>query len=349
MIRKVVLFLILILILGTNVTYAKNNLSITPELQIAEEYENENGFKKFLWDITDTLKKTILHEYTVNIKRFLIIVFVCIFTALSTSFSNTSSIIDTVKYASVIVCGLCYVPQYNSLISSGFKTVADMSDYMNITFPGILTLLVGSGYESTAVAMNTIFIIVSNIVSVIVAKIILPLIYSGMILTLSNGICCSTEISKITNSIIKVCKYILGLILTIFCTILTLIGFTARTKDTIALKTIKYAAANFVPIVGGCLSETFESIINSSSIIKSTVGYTGTIAVIAMSLIPLIKIVFMIFITKSISVISSMVSIDYVSNMLESVSEILKIVGALLVLLIIIYILMFGIIASIGG
>ena len=45
-------------------------------------------------------------------------------------------------------------------------------------------------------------------------------------------------------------------------------------------KTVKYAIASFIPMVGGVLAESAESVLLSMSLIRNSVGITGIIALL---------------------------------------------------------------------
>lgn len=313
---------------------------------VSEDIKNSPGlFEK----IVSTIMDTLFGEYKNYINILILIIFVCIITSLVNSFTSSDSIKKAVNYCSVILCSFGISNWFKIISDTGFKVIDDLTDYMKLTFPGMAYLLAGSGYESSSVVMNGTFVITSNIFAVLINKIITPAIYAGAILAISNGICCSEEINKTLKTVIKFVKYSMGLMLTVFTAVLTLTGFAATTSDSILIKTAKYAISSFVPIVGGCLSDTLNSLIVTSSATKNTLGYVGVITLFIIFLVPVLKVYFMSFITKMLCVITNVLGNENFSKMTDIISDITGLIGAVIVFLTIIYILMFGIAISVGG
>jgi len=357
MIKKIIFFIGVVIVVACPEVYSNDMNGYNDYIKNAQSFESENfdvvedtkNYESFVNKIVKTVKNTLFKDLTKNAKHLVLIIITCIISSITSAFIDTNSVKDTAKYGSVVLCGLCFISEYNNLIKSGINTVHNMADFMNISFPGIVTMLATSGYETTSLAMYNVFIFTTSIISTLAEYVFLPVIYTGMILALSNGICNSHEIHKLVKGLIKLLKYAIGITLTLFCAVLTVIGFTATSKDTLTIKTIKYAAANFVPIVGGCLSETLNGIIHSSSVLKSSVGYLGTVTIIIICLVPIVKTFFASLITKLLSVVSSILSNDILTNMLDLVCDLLIIVGAMIVLFMIMFMLLIGIAASIGG
>ena len=78
--------------------------------------------------------------------------------------------------------------------------------------------------------------------------------------------------------------------MTFFFTFLTIQGISAGSFDGVSVKTAKYAIKNYVPIVGGYLSDGFNLIMSSSILIKNAVGVAGLFLLFATIIIPVVKI-----------------------------------------------------------
>ena len=219
---------------------------------------------------------------------------------------------------------------------------------MNIAFPGYITLLAGSGYFSSATTFKGIFIIISNLMAVLIDNIIIPALYIATILGISSGVSKSKEINKISKLIIKTIKYLIGIILTVFSSVITFAGFASSVTDGLAIKTAKYAVTNFVPIVGNCLSDTLNSLINTTVLLKNTAGYIGIFIIMFIVLSPIVKFLVASTIFKVLSLAASLLSDEGMSDILETSGNVLTTFGSMLIFLSAIYILIFGVVASLG-
>ena len=86
--------------------------------------------------------------------------------------------------------------------------------------------------------------------------------------------------------------------MTFFIGILGLSGFATSAVDGLGVKTLKFAVGNFIPVVGGMLTDSIGTVMTSTVILKNAIGTTGVITVILMCAMPLIKILALIVLYK---------------------------------------------------
>lgn len=75
-------------------------------------------------------------------------------------------------------------------------------------------------------------------------------------------------------------------------------GAGTSTVDGISIRTAKFASKNFIPIVGGIFSDTVDTIVGCSLILKNAIGFAGLLVVFLTTLFPVIKILALVFIYK---------------------------------------------------
>lgn len=72
---------------------------------------------------------------------------------------------------------------------------------------------------------------------------------------------------------------------------MAIFGITASSYDSLSFKTAKYSIKNYIPIVGGYLSDGLNIILLSSSIIKNALGVASLICVLFIILKPIFTII----------------------------------------------------------
>ena len=75
-------------------------------------------------------------------------------------------------------------------------------------------------------------------------------------------------------------------------------GATASAVDGISVRTIRICFKNFIPVVGGIFSDTVDTVVGCSLILKNAIGFTGLVAIFLTILFPVMKIMAMVFIYK---------------------------------------------------
>ncbi len=85
-----------------------------------------------------------------------------------------------------------------------------------------------------------------------------------------------------------------------------------------AARAVKFGASNFIPIIGGSVSEAYSTVYASIGVIRSGVGTIGTAAVTVMLLRPLVSIL-CVKLTLIISrIISDLLGLSETSELLRS-------------------------------
>jgi len=124
------------------------------------------------------------------------------------------------------------------------------------------------------------------------------------------------RISGLCRTVGSVNKWIMTAVVTVFTGISALYGFNAPALDTLTAKTMKFAAGTLVPVVGGFLAETLETVVSGSRLMKNAVGTAGVIALCAMCLVPIVKVGIIHLMLRLASALSEPVADKRISAML---------------------------------
>ena len=93
----------------------------------------------------------------------------------------------------------------------------------------------------------------------------------GIIANLSDKI----QIGKLSNFFKSGITWILGLVITIFVSILSLEGSLTSNVDGLTAKGIKTATSTFVPVVGKALGDSVDTVLGATSLLKNSIGIVG--------------------------------------------------------------------------
>lgn len=318
----------------------------TEGIDLKKDADSPQSLGKKLLNIISTGVKGELKPY---INPFLTICIILIIATILAVLASDKDNNHIGLYAIYIICAVILSNSFFDITKLCVSAIDDVNDYMNATFSGYVALMISSGYSITAGYMQGIFVFISGTVSFFISKFIIPLLYSCGIAGLANGVAQSEDISLFIKSMLKFIKYTLGILLTLISAVMGFTGFTAITTDGLAVKTAKYAVSNFVPLVGSCLADTLNNVVYTSVVMKNTVGYIGFITIIMICISPIIKVFAVSFMIKLLSVISTMLRHNKMTDLADTLSSVAVGFGAILSLLSVIFVIMIGIIISIGG
>lgn len=227
--------------------------------------------------VLDSFFQIFLSSFKEPLKYFILVTGVMAIMALLTNMSRSPETVTLIG-SSCVAC-LLAVPIV-SLITRSFSVLETLSVF-TASFAGVFCAVVSA---SGGVVQGTSFLGLN-----IALNSVLSVILSGVGKPLSNCMCSLAFLScfniktfseRISDLFKKLYIFILGLLTTVFSGLSAIKTILGGSADTVAVKGVKFLVGRSLPIVGGVVSESYQSIIASLSLIKSTVGVFGIITVV---------------------------------------------------------------------
>lgn len=213
------------------------------------------------------------------------------------------------------------VSVFNRAVGYGADVVHGLCDFITKFEPIFAGLLVTSGAITQAAAFQPVLAASVYVLSLLVDKCILPMAYFSAVLGIVNNIGERVEIGTLNKLLNSVSKWLLMGVLTLFSAILGLYGFGTSAMNTAGIKGIKFAVGSLVPVVGGLLSDTVETVISGTNLLKNAVGTAGMITVIAMVSVPIMKVGVMMLLLRVTAALCEPFSDKRITGVLLSVSD----------------------------
>lgn len=249
---------------------------------------------------------------------------------------NVSEIAFYVCYMLVIVL---VVTSFTNITAVCIKAINKLTSFMEVIIPTLIALLVGTGNITTVIAMQPIILTMISIISVIVSKLVIPIIVTSTILNLVGNISNQVSVDKLSKFMKKTVMYVLEFVMIIFLGLLSLEGSLASNVDGVTAKVAKTAVSNVVPVVGKLISDATDSVIGAVSITKNAVGIIGVITIGVIALGPILKsFVFMTFFNLS-SAICDTLADERISKSMSIVAESIKHIFGIMIMIMFLFII----------
>ena len=172
-----------------------------------------------------------------------------------------------------------------------------------------------------------------NFIGNMIQDILIPIVLVITSINIISKISDNVQVEKISKFIKSNTIWALGLILTIFVSIVSLEGTLAGSVDKITAKTAKSIVSSAVPVVGKILGDVVDSVLGCGILLKNSVGFIGIIVVLGICIMPIIKLSVLIFCYKLVSCIGAVVAEPKIVKLLDDMADIFKILLAILVTL----------------
>ncbi len=253
---------------------------------------------------------------------------------------------DASFFACYTLCAGAAIKLLLNILDYATGIVDALADFITKLAPILTTLLLTSGKAVSANAFHPILSSAVFVVTLIVKKCIIPLCVYASVLSVANNINEQAQISSFCKLISSVSKWILTAVFTIFATVCGIYGFSAPALDVLGAKTAKFAVGSLVPVVGRFLSDTMETVISGSALMKNAVGGAGIFALFTICAVPIMKISVMLLSLRVCTALIEPLADKRISKLLSDISEIVTVIFGMVVTITVLFIICVSIIVS---
>lgn len=222
--------------------------------------------------------------FSAPLKAGVYIVSIILICAAFSCFSPENSAMKVALYAAVIaVCSFVANDIWQS-ISISISAVKSCSSFMIVFVPVFAGVVVLSGAPVTAASMSGLLLGAAEGVSAVCSFFVVPLMGCYTAVSISCAVSDFAAKWNIADILKKVSVWGLSLVSTVFVGILTIQTTVNTAADNLTLKTARFVLGTTVPVVGGALSEAVGTVASSLSLLRSSVGIYGVVALAAILL-----------------------------------------------------------------
>ena len=270
--------------------YTQNSF---PDLNISKIFNDSisgnvgNIFNSF--GIASFLSNEASFAIEIMIDVIIIIIINSIFKAIIENLGNSNSAQITYFIQYLVIVTLV-INTFISILDLTKESIENVVSFMTALIPLLITLMLSTGSLATSSVVEPILLIMVNIVGNFINTFLIPLLLISMSISIVSNISEKVQIDRLSKFLKSSIVWILGILLTIFTSTLSLQGSLTSSVDGMTAKTAKAAVSNFIPVVGKILGDTVDSVIGCGNILKNSVGIIGVIVVIGIVFVPVIKI-----------------------------------------------------------
>ena len=210
---------------------------------------------------------------------------------------------------------------FNTALSYGADVIFSMTDFMDKFTPVLVMSVFACCKPASAAAFEPVLSAAVYVVSIITRECMVPLTTFSAVLSVAGNVGDKASISGFIKIVNSVNKWLMAFVITLFTGINAVYGFSVSSLDAISAKTIKFAVGSLVPVVGGFLSDSVDTVTTSASLIKNSAGAAGVIIICGICVAPVIKLGVMQLMLRLCAAFSEPVTDKRISGMLWGMSE----------------------------
>ena len=342
--KKIIVFVLVMIIFSLPTAAADEIYSEQYEISGADELKyaldketqaffEENGLEISGYDWVNKLSRENVFSHLLSLIRGKVknplsscamIICIILITAAVTSFGDENGKYTAALYAAALAITAIIASDIWKSVCAATSAVKGSATFMLSFIPVFAGTVALSGGSISAVSMSALLLGAAETVSFAASFLVLPLMGGYLALSICSGVSPILEGSDITELVKKMAVWAISFISTLFVGILGIQTAVNSSADTLAMKSAKFIIGTSVPIAGPALSEAASTISASLSLLKSSIGIYGVVAV-AVIFIPVIaELIIWRAVMLACSSVSSLFSLPKISALLKAVDSMLS-------------------------
>ncbi len=306
---KKFLIVLIILLNISEMVYANEILNQFQKSNIAESLNKESEiFPEF--DAYKTVEnlvsgKTLDHKHIIKsiidffLKEFYAIFKICfailiiglmsgIINALGESFFTKGTVLAS-KIAFYSVFASVSTASFLKVLEPAKESIESICIMIKASIPALITMTSLSGGIITAGFMNSVLILLVTGIQEVMTKIVFPVILASVALSVANNMSDRINVKVSVGALRQFSKWLIIFLMAIYTGFFGIYGISGAAIDKTMTKAAHFAIGTSVPIVGGVLADSIETILTTLSAVRNITGVLCIIVIVIVLLSPVLK------------------------------------------------------------
>lgn len=179
--------------------------------------------------------------------------------------------------SALCICSIIVLPIVKC-IGRASIVISNSAKFMFCYIPIMSGLMISSGQVVSGTSYYFLMVSVGEVIAQLSSGILAPLLNIFLALSVISSISPKIGFAGLCEFINQAVKWVLGFVMSLFTGFLTIKSIVATAADNTSTKTAKMFISSFIPIVGGALSDAFNTVQSCVKLLKSSVGAFAILA-----------------------------------------------------------------------
>lgn len=315
--------------------------SLKESLMELSRYGLQNLSQEQILDVLWEGLKEGIAQYWRPVGQMLVIVLISgIFRHLQLQQDSASAMADWMAY---LLCCVLAAWILGECVGQVKSASVQMGETIEDVTPVLTVLLTAMGSLQTSTVLSPLMAGLTGGTFHIVNKLVIPAILVKSILDLGTGMNSLIRLDGISKLIGNLVKWLLGILFVVFLGVTALKGIAGASLDGVYFKAAKFTIDKTVPIIGGMFSDTLDTLMACGAVVKNSVGIVGLLSMTMLLLEPLCGLMSYMFLMKIAAAAAGLFGGQGTSQMLERMSEAVKLLLAALLCMLLMAFIFFAV------
>ena len=309
---------------------------------------NSMSFFDIFGNIMNTIQQQSVTPLNCVVKIMGVVMLVALINSVKSSLGSSSltavlNSVATLTVSIILIQPVCQTIEYSTTI------IKLSADFMLIFIPVMAGIMLTMGQSLQAAGSYTMVMGAGTAVSQISNNILVPLLNTFLGISVVSGISQRVNLNGFCELINKVLKWVLTFTMSAFTAILTMQSIISSSADSAGVKATRFAISSFVPLVGGALSEAYQTVRGCMGMLKSGVGVFAILATGTIYLPAIISCLLWLAAINIAIALAGVFDMGDIIKLLKSVTTVINSLIAILLCCMIIFIVSSAIMLMAGG
>ncbi len=227
------------------------------------------------------------------------------------------------SFCSVLAITLALLSQSYRALSSAVEYFETLRKMTSATLPLLGGLYLSGGNAGAAVASTAGLSAYMVVLEQLVARSILPFCGICMAFALMNALDPSVRTGTLLSTLKKNYTTVLTFLMMLLLTMLGAQTTLGARRDSLAMRSFKFAAGNWIPVVGGSVGELLRTVSAGVGYMRGTVGICGVLLLLLTLLPTLVELFLMRFVWQLCASFADLLGCDGEKRLLEEFASLL--------------------------
>ncbi|MBE6641544.1 MAG: hypothetical protein E7619_08155 [Ruminococcaceae bacterium] len=254
--------------------------------------------------------------------------FAAIFKALSDSVRG-KGVATAFSLCSSLCFALALLSPVMTLLDRCSALLRGINDFLLALTPVFSSLCAAGGSVAGAAYVNSGAYMITVLTDRVFLDVLLPLCKIIFAVGLTASVS-SLDLSGVTKLLKDGFTTAMAFFMMINTAVFSLGNQIAAAKDGIAIRTVRFAAGSFIPVVGGAVSEVMRTVAGSLALIKSGAGWVCSAVILLMLVPPLVSVLLHRTAIELASAVARICSLNSEARLLDGAVVLCNLLAALM-------------------
>ncbi len=281
-------------------------------------------FKSFLGLLFNGLESLI--PFALSVVAFLIVA--SVYKAFSSSIKS-SALNECIDISVLVFLFTILHKEIILSVDTVVSYVNELTGFMTSLMPFFITVMCAQGSVAEATTSGAFVVTVIAVIEKVCTSFVIPFVKILFVVGFA-GVISKLNISSITDFFTTFAVKCCTISMSVISAVLYFQHALSSSADSLALRSVKLAAGNFIPIVGSMVSEASGTVIAGARLVKTSLGVFAFAVLLYVTLIPIVSFLCRKIVVRCLISLSSLLGCDDATKIISSVYSVYNILSALM-------------------